>query len=165
MTTTGQQQRVFTASSAAFINYKMKNSPTHLLPCLIMTAAEVLGPFLRRQEQHERLADTVVGRNSQLESVIHFGRVPGFLGGPEMKSPGTAKSCWKGKKLVIDAVRKFQRRHLFRPRLLLFLLFLSSWDYFLCAKPTRDRRASEREARGGSGAILFESFAPSLHCW
>lgn len=40
-----------------------------------------------------------------LESGIHFGMVPGFLGGAEMKSPGTAKSCWKGKKLVVEERR------------------------------------------------------------
>lgn len=62
-----------------------------------------------------------------------------------------------------ETLSKFQRRHLFRPRLLFFFLFLSSWDYFLCAKPTRDRRASEREAQGGSGAIPFESFRSLLH--
>lgn len=103
------------------------------------------------------------------ESGIHFGMVPGLLGGPEMTSPGTAKSCWKGKELVIEERRRqkvskaasVQAEPAFFS--LFFLLLLSSWDYSLCAKPTRDRRASEGEAQGGSGAAPFESFRSLLH--
>lgn len=104
------------------------------------------------------------------ESGIHFGMVPGLPGGPERKSPGTAKSCWTGKKLVIEERRcqKVSKAASVQAEAAFFLFFfffllLSSWDYSLCAEPTRDRRACEREAQGGSGAAPFESFRSFLH--
>lgn len=67
------------------------------------------------------------------------------------------KSSWVGEREKAGQreekpSEKFQRRHL-------LLFSSSSWDYFLCAEPTRDRRAPQR----GFGAILFESSHPLHH--
>lgn len=75
-------------------------------------------------------------------------------------SAGTAKCCWARNEAGLLQRRSCQKvsktASVQTEAVFFFFFFLSSWDYFLCAEHTRDRRAPQREARRGFSSILLK---------